>query len=151
MQKKKESRTTFVGVRIPDDTVGRLEKIASKKHQTTSQVIRDFIDKGMEIEGYTQDVDFIAGIVRQEVKAQLAPQIERLVKILMKSGKISAAQYYLTLKLFVQMVSGERLVSLKEMATETRKLGIRYMQFKDHEINQYLEDDDLVFQDLERL
>lgn len=129
----------------------QLEKLAAKKNTTASDLIRTFIDKGLEIDGYTQDVDFIAGIVRQEIKAQLSPQIERLVKILMKSGKISAALYYLTLKLFVQMVSGERLVSLKEMATETRKLGVKYMQYKDHEINQYLEDDDLVFRDLERL
>jgi len=149
--KKAETKTTYKGIRIPDDTFARLEKIAAKNHTTISEVIRQYIDKGLEIDGYTQDVDFIAGIVRQEVKAQLAPQIERLVKILMKSGKISAGQYYLMLKLLVQMVTPDRVMSLKELATETRKLGIRYMQFRDHEINQYLEDDDLVFRDLERL
>ena len=138
-------------VAFPAAQLEQLEKLASKNNTSVSDLVRSFVDKGIEINGYTQDVDFIAGIVRQEVKAQMTPQIERLVKSLMKSGKISAAGYYLTLKLFVQMVSGERLVSLKEMATETRKLEIRYMQFKDHEINQYLEDDDLVFRDLEKL
>jgi len=147
----KKNDKVITSIYLTKDACDRIDKQAAKEHKSRTELIRTYIDKGMEIDGYTQDVDFIAGIVRQEVKAQMAPQIERLVKILMKSGKISAAQYYLTLKLFVQMVSGERLVSLKEMATETRKLGIRYMQFKDHEINQYLEDDDLVFNDLDRL
>jgi len=138
-------------VAFPVAQLEQLEKLAAKNHTSVSDLVRSYVDKGVAVDGYTQDVDFIAGIVRQEVKTQLAPQVERLVKILMKSGKISAAQYYLLLKLFIEMVSADRVVSLKEMATETRKLGIKYMQYKDHEINQYLEDDDLVFRDLERL
>jgi len=141
----------YMGLRIPKDMKKNIEKLARKNHMSASDIVRSFIDKGIEIDGYTQDVDFIAGIVRQEVKSQMAPQVERLVKILMKSGKISAAQYFLMLRLFVLMMSEDRIVSFKEMATETRKLGIKYMHFKDHEIDNYLEDDDAVFQDVDRL
>jgi len=81
----------------------------------------------------------------------MAPQVDRLVKILMKSGKISAGLYYLTIKLYMEMMSKERIISFKELATETRKLGIKYMHFKDHEIDNYLEDDDAVFQGVDRL
>ena len=146
---KKE--TAYMGVRLTKNMQQNLEKLARKNHRTVSEVVRDLLEKGLEIDGYTQDVDFIAGIVRQEVKSQMAPQVERLVKILMKSGKISAAQYFLMLRLFVLMMSEDRIVSFKEMATETRKLGIKYMHFKDHEIDRYLEDEDLVFQDVDRL
>lgn len=143
--------TEFMGVRVTADMQKNIEKVARKNHRSVSEVVRQFIEKGLEIEGYTQDVDFIARIVRQEIKAQLAQQIDRLVKIQMKTGKISAALYYLTLKLYVDMVSSEKLVSLKEMATETRKLGIKYMCYKDHEIDNYLEDDDMVFHDVDKL
>ena len=142
---------SYMGVRLTKDMQQNLEKLARKNHSTVSETVRTLLEKGLEIDGYTQDVDFIAGIVRQEVKAQMMPQVDRLVKILMKSGKISAALYFLTLRLYVEMVSQDRLVSLKEMATETRKLGIKYMHFKDHEIDNYLEDDDAVFQDVDRL
>ena len=141
----------YMGLRIPKDMKKNIEKLARKNHASASDVVRSFIDKGIEIDGYTQDVDFIAVIVRQEVKAQMGPQVERLVKILMKSGKISAGLYYLTLRLYMEMMSEERIISFKELATETRKLGIKYMYFKDHEIDNYLEDDDAVFQDVDRL
>jgi len=147
----KRKTTQRRSVAFSVDQLQQIEKLANKKKTTASNLIRTYVDKGLEIDGYTQDIDFIAGIVRQEVKNQLTPQVERIVKIMMKSGKINAALYYLTLKLYVQMVSEERLISLKEMATETRKLGVKYMQYKDHEINQYLEDDDLVFKDLEKI
>lgn len=140
----------YMGVRLTKDMQQNLEKLARKSHNTVSDTVRRLLEKGLEIEGYTQDVDFIAGIVRQEVKSQLAPQVERLVKILMKSGKISAALYFLTLRLYVEMTPDDRIVSLKEVATEARKLGIKYMHFKDHEIDNYLEDD-AVFQDVEKL
>ena len=140
-----------MGLRIPKAMKENIEKQARKKHITTSEMVREFIEKGLEINGYTQDVDFIAGILRQEIKAQMTPQVDRLVKILMKSGKISAAQYFMFIKLFIEILSDEQQISFKELATETRRLGIRYMHFKDHEIDRYLEDDDLVFRDAEKL
>ena len=37
------------------------------------------------------------------------------------------------------------------MATETRKMGVKYMQLRDYQINEYLEDDDMIFSEIEKL
>ncbi len=116
----------FMGIRVTADMQKNVETVARKNHMSVSETVRKFIEKGLEIEGYTQDVDCIAGIVRQEIKAQLAPPIDRLVKIQMKAAKISAGMYYLLLKILMEL-SVDRIVSLKELATDTRKLGVKCM------------------------
>jgi hypothetical protein len=64
--------------------------------------------------------------------------------------KISAGLYYLVLKLLLKQYAAKSQ-SLKELATETRKMGVKYMQMRDYQINDYLEDDDLIYTDAEKL
>ena len=99
----------------------------------------------------TATATFGDGIVRQEIKGQLDTQIDWLAKMLMKTGKISAGLYYLTLKLLIRQYGTTKSQSLKELATETRKMGVKYMQLRDYQINEYLEDDDMIFTEIDKL
>lgn len=101
------------------------------------------------VNGYKQDTEYIASIVRQEVKTQTALQVERLAKMLMKVGKVSAGQYYLLLKLLLMENSGHR--DLNQLSVQARKMGVRYMQMKDSEINIYLEGETMMEADAEGL
>ena len=103
------------------------------------------------MDGYKEDVDLITTVVRQEIKSQLDTQIDRLAKMLMKTGKISAGLYYLVLKLLRRQFGTTKSQSLKELATETRKMGVKYMQLRDYQINDYLEDDDTIFSEIDKL
>lgn len=148
---KKEEKTIQITVRVKEKTYESLKVLAAQNHVTIIEVIRRFIDKGIKVDAYKEDVDLIAQVVRQEVKAQMTPQIERLVKILMKIGKISAGLYYTTIKTLMRMVGASKAQTFKELATESRKLGIKYMKYKDNEIDQYLEDDEMIFTDIDKL
>lgn len=147
----KEKRTQKRSVTFGVDMLEQLDKLAVRQKTTTSELVRVYVEKGLAIDGHKEDVDLIATIVRQEIKAQLDTQIDRLAKMLMKTGKISAGLYYLVLKLLLKQFGSTRSQSLRELATETRKMGVKYMQMRDYEINDYLEDDDMIFSDTERL
>jgi hypothetical protein len=147
----KEKRTQKRSVTFGVDTLEQLDKLAVRKKTSTSELVRAYVEKGLAIDGHKDDVDVIAVIVRQEIKAQLDTQIDRLAKMLMKTGKISAGLYYLVLKLLLKQFGSTRSQSLKELATETRKMGVKYMQMRDYQINGYLEDDDMVFTDADML
>ena len=146
-EKKTQKRSVTFGV----DTLEQLDKLALRKKTSTSELVRSYVEKGLAIDGHKDDVDLIATIVRQEIKAQLDTQIDRLAKMLMKIGKISAGLYYLVLKLLLKQYGSTKSQSLKELATETRKMGVKYMQMRDYQINDYLEDDDMILSDADKL
>lgn len=147
----KEKRTQKRSVTFGVDTLEQLDKLALRKKTSTSELVRAYVEKGLAIDGHKDDVDLIATIVRQEIKVQLDTQIDRLAKMLMKTGKISAGLYYLVLKLLLKQFGSTRSQSLKELATETRKMGVKYMQMRDYQINDYLEDDDMILSDADKL
>jgi len=151
MAAAKEKRTQKRSVTFSVDILEQLDKLAIRNRTTTSEIVRGYVEKGLSIDGHKENIDLIATIVRQEVKSQLDVQIDRLAKMNMKVGKISAGLYYLILKLLIKQFGATRSQSLKELATETRKMGVKYMQMKDYQINEYLEDDDLIITDTDRL
>ena len=78
--------------------------MAAKGHISRNEQIRRYIEKGLDVEGYSQNIDFIAGIIRQEllavyhiedIKAVVEQQANRIAKMHMKSGKIDAAAFFL--------------------------------------------------------
>ena len=146
-----EKRTQKRSVTFSVDTLSQLDKLAVRKRTTTAELVRGYVEKGMSVDGYKDDVNLIATIVRQEIKGQLDTQIDRLAKMLMKTGKISAGLYYLVLKLLLRQFGVTKSQSLKELATETRKMGVKYMQLRDFQINDYLEDDDMIFSEIDKL
>jgi hypothetical protein len=147
----KEKRTQKRSVTFSVDTLEQLDKLAIRKRTTTAELVRGFVEKGLSVDGYKEDIDLIATVVRQEIKGQLDTQIDRLAKMLMKTGKISAGLYYLVLKLLLRQFGATKSQSLKELATETRKMGVKYMQLRDYQINDYLEDDDMIFSEIDKL
>ena len=81
-------------VYLPKETLEKLEKLAINKGLKTSEVIRIFIDKGLNIESSREDIDFIADIIREElnsiyrledIKEILDKQTNRLDKMMMKN------------------------------------------------------------------
>lgn len=93
----------------------------------------------------------IAKIVRQEVRTQLAPQVERLVKILIKIGKISASAFFTQTALLTNMPNMVRAKTLMELETEAIKRGIQYMKLRDTDVDSSLQNIEAIFQKSELL
>lgn len=138
-------------INFSPDMLEALDKLAATNHTTTSELVRQFVEKGLNIEGHKQDVDFIAGIIRQEftsvyhiedIKAVMEQQTNRLAKMLMKSGKIDAAAFFLLVKVLMNMAHDGTEDEFDQMLNEAVTLGVDYMQKKDFQINSFLQDTD---------
>ena len=68
------------------------------------------------------------------------PQIERLVKILIKIGKISAAGYFMMLSYVMHNLRPDEIATYTEVAENSAKLGIDYINQKDANVETYLKD-----------
>ena len=136
---------------LPKETLEKLEKIAINKGVKTSEVIRMFIDKGLNIESSREDIDFITDIIRQEltsiyrledIKEILDKQTNRLAKMIMKIGKMSTGQLSLLINMFLRMIDEAEEDRFDELLEMSIRNGINYMQKKDFQINDFLQDVD---------
>ena len=145
---KKTVKRSFV---LDVQTLDTLEKLALKQGINTSELVRKFIDKGLSVEGHKQDIDLITDIIRQELTAIYNPVdiknivdtgVNRLAKMLMKSGKLSSAEFFLMLKVLMYVWNENDGKDFQQMLKESVALGVDYMQKKDFQINEFLEDTD---------
>lgn len=136
-------------INFSTETLESLDKLATKKHTTASELVRGYVDKGLSIEGNREDIDFIAQIIRQEltavyhvdeIKAIVDHDADRLAKMLMKVGKINGAMFFLLIKVLMNLANEGSEDDFDQMLSEAVKLGVDYMQKKDFQINSFLED-----------
>ena len=127
----------------------QIDKMADRGHISRNEQIRRYIEKGLAVEGYSQDIDLIAGIIRQEVqavyhiediKAVVEQQANRIAKMHMKSGKVDAAAFFLLVKVLMNVAHEGTEEQFDQMLSEAVALGVDYMQKKDFQINSFLAD-----------
>lgn len=136
---------------LPKDTLEKLEKIAINKGIKTSEVIRKLVNKGLNLESSREDIDFIADIIRQEltsiyrledIKEILDKQTNRLAKMIMKIGKMSTGQLFLLINMFLEIVDSADENKFDGILEKSMRNGVNYMQKKDFQINDFLQDID---------
>lgn len=137
-------------IRFKAKSIEDMKKLAAIRGISVSDIVREFVEKGLAVDGYKSDIDFITEIIHKELKEVLEPQINRIVKMLMKIGKVSAGTMYSNLSL-IQLISNEDQEDFYEMVNRSLRLGVEYMKKKDVEIDQYLSQTDEVGKDSRRV
>ena len=147
----KRTDRIITSVYLTKDMCDQIDKVADREHISRNEQIRRYIEKGLTVEGYTKDIDFIATILRQElmavyhiedIKAVVEQQTNRIAKMHMKSGKIDAAAFFLLIKVLMNMAHDGTEDEFDQMLNEAVTLGVDYMQKKDFQINSFLQDTD---------
>ena len=160
MGQRLESTSIKRSVNFTPEMLQSVEKLAIKKNMTTSGLIREYIEKGLAIEGYSQDLELIAQIVRQEVNAVYHVEdirnisghdTDRIAKMIMKTGKINAAMFFLLIKVLMSLAKEGSEDDFDRMLSESIELGVDYMQKKDFQINSFLQDTDNLRKNAEKL
>ena len=133
---QKTKRITF---HLPVSIADKVEKLAVKRNQNMSEVIRKFIDKGLDIEGYRNDIDLITSIIRQEVKAETSIQANRLSKMMYKMGVISASNYFLAVRMLSDVINPSMQEDFKDIHSNARKLGEEFMEMNYPDFRSFME------------
>jgi Arc/MetJ-type ribon-helix-helix transcriptional regulator len=141
MAEQTKKRINFL---LPIEMVGSIEKLAAKKHQTVSEVIRKAINEHLNIQANRDDIDFISGIIRQEVKAEIGKQANRLTAMMFKIGAITSSNYFLAVRMMSDIISPSLQEDFKDINSNARKLGIDYMKQNGVGVIEFLEDDEAV-------
>jgi hypothetical protein len=113
-----------------------------KKGVSSSEIVRGFVGKGLSVTGYENDAEYLTGIIRQVVSAEIGRQANRLAAMLFKIGVISAGNYFMAVRLMSDVISPSMQEDFKDINSNARKLGIDYMKQNGVGVVEFLEDAD---------
>jgi hypothetical protein len=113
------------------ETYDALKAIASGKGWQVSELIRDYIGKGMNVDKTASDIDFIRKQIREEMDIMLRPQINRLAKMLMRIGMMTISFCYFNGKVLDYFVPWDEQVSYEELMAECKHDAAAYLNIRD--------------------
>ena len=142
--KNTDKKNQIRSVVFPADMLEQIEKVAAKKNVFASDIIRDYVNKGLSVTGYEDNIEFITGIVRQVVSAEIGRQANRLAAMMFKVGVITSSNYFLAVRMMSDVISPSMQEDFKDINSNARKLGIDYMKQNGVGVVEFLEDDEAV-------
>lgn len=134
----KHENSFVLCVRIPNGVKNLLDQEAARQNTTVSELARQYIDTGLSVEGFKTNIDMITDILEQSTKNALEPQINRLVKLLMKVGKINGAGYFLQLANMINANDRTSILTTTETVRDCNRLALDYMNQKDSDVERFL-------------
>ena len=128
-------------VRMPQELYKAVKEKAAVENRPMADQIRIFIEKGLDVDGYKSETEFIRSILRQELESIIEPFGNRIIKMLMKIGKINAGGFFVMLRNLFGTVTGENKAVFNDFMQRYMRMGVEYMSMKDTDINRFLTSD----------
>jgi hypothetical protein len=144
-------KTVQITVKLPKKQYEALKKYAASKHLTMADVVRAFVQKGMSIESYTQEIDFLTSIIRQEINIAIGGLSNRLAGLVSKDLIMSAAAYYSTIAIITDLIDTNRYTTFREIEKKARQLAVEYTKMKLTDAEKLFLSGDAFEQNIERL
>ena len=123
-------KTVQITVKLPKKQYEALKKYAASKHLSMADIVRTFVQKGMSVEAYTEEIDFITGIIRQEISIAINGLSNRLAGLASKDLIMSAAAYYSTIAIIADLIDTNRYTTFREIERKARQLAVEYTKMK---------------------
>lgn len=144
-------KSVTVSIRLPKKLHEQLTFKAHKENIDFSKYCRRLLEKGVSVEVYKEDIDFITKIIRNELENIIEPYGNRQIKMLMKIGKATGGTMFTNIKLLLSLINPDKLYTFKELLEGSMKLGVEYMKMKDFEVDRCLMDGDKMIENSRRI
>lgn len=115
---------------IPKDVLSAIDKMAGKAGITRTEQIRRFIEKGLAIESYEDNLDLITGCIEQELAVQIKKLGNRLAGLINRLTIISAAGYYTNIAIMSELIDQDLYSSFEKIEAAARKRALAYANQK---------------------
>ena len=129
-----------LNLRITKSMYESINSFAINRGISVSEAARQLIYKSLILEKTQEDMDFIRSNIRAELEAYLKPQVERIIKCVIKGGITSSAGYYLNAKALAEFIPPHLRVEYENALLESKKLGVAHMQVKDRKVEEFMEE-----------
>ena len=116
-----------LNLRLKKDQHKTLQTLAAKEHISVSQLVRRYIDKGMELDGYQSQMETIRSAIREELASQLKPRLERVVKINYKGSLYAVQTAYLCAMALEGLVPPSKMKLFGDAMDDSLKAALSIM------------------------
>ena len=117
-----------LSVKVTEEKEQQLKRYANKYHDgNVAMAIREFIDKGLAINSYKDEITFIREMISEELESKLDPYMNRLIAINSKGAIMSASSHFILGEVLASLVEPKYRRILEEILTEGKKKGYAYI------------------------
>ena len=138
------AKTQKRSVVFSTETLEQIEKLAIKKNVFASDIIREFVDKGLAVNGYEENLDTITAIIHQEIEISIKALANRLAGMINRITIISAAGYYANIATVSDLIDKDRYSSFEKIEKLARKRALVYANMKSADaIATFMDDEEM--------
>lgn len=138
----KDKEHIVTSIYIPKEILESVDKMAARSHITRTEQIRRFIEKGLAIESYEENLDIISGVIEQELSVQIKKLGNRLAALINRLTIISAAGYYTNITIMSELIDRDLYSSFEKIEAAARKRALAYANQKNADALSAFADDE---------
>ena len=115
---------------LTKDTLKAIDKMADRNGIARTEQIRQFIDKGLSVESYSDNLQMITDVISQALAIQIKGLGNRLAGLINRLTIISAAGYYANIAIISDLIDRDRYSSFEKIEQIARKKALAYANQK---------------------
>lgn len=104
--------------------------MADRNGITRTEQIRRFIEKGLAVESYQENLDIINSVISEELSLQIKKLGNRLAGLINRLTIISAAGYYANIAIISDLIDTDRYSTFEKIESIARKKALAYANQK---------------------
>ena len=122
-------KTVKISIYIPEVAYDDLKKLSAKKKTSMADLVRNFVVKGLKVEYHDENTEEFRRMIHDEMSEVLKKEMERLIKLQVKSTKASAITMYTGLQIISESFADD--VSFTRVVASASKQASTYMKQKE--------------------
>ncbi len=131
---KTKQQTKRINVTFEVSDYEQIRNLAHKEGRTMSEIVREAAIDNLTVRINAENIDMITQIIREQLRAVLKPDIERLAALSAKTCVQSSTAAYLTAETISKFVPLSEQENFRDCYEKARKKGVEYTRRKlDHE------------------
>ena len=131
---KTQQQTKRINVTFEVSDYEQIRNLAHKEGRTMSEIVREAAIDNLTVRINAENIDMITQIIREQLRAVLKPDIERLAALSAKTCVQSSTAAYLTAETISKFVPLQEQENFRDCYEKARKKGVEYTRRKlDHE------------------
>ena len=120
--------TKRISITFTDEQAEVIEKISKREGRSFADTVRSLCDEAIKLQVSNDNIDLIAEIIDERLRAILKPQVERLASLSAKGAIMSATSTFLNAQALSDFVPKERRKDFVEVYEKAKLKGIAYVK-----------------------
>lgn len=108
----------------------QIKDMARKSHRSTSDIMRELVEKGLDLEVTQQNLDYMSIFLREQLGDVMRPYMDRIISLQSKTCIQAGAAAYLSAETIRKFVPSEEQMEVLEAYEAARKKAVEYTRRK---------------------